>query len=144
VNATVRLPRPIGWRIVAAGAVLLAIWAGYLTMSAHYARPWLGAGDARWLEPSHQVYAVAATLVVETLAVIATLGARFRFGLIARAELLVAVMIASAICACGMRTAFDVVAEWNVLVVLWLVAVVVAIKVARVWRELLARRRRGF
>ncbi|HEX4455433.1 MAG TPA: hypothetical protein VH143_31455 [Kofleriaceae bacterium] len=124
-------PRPIGWKLVAAGVVVLACWAGYDSFQAQH--PW------------HQIYATVATLVIETLAVIATLAARFRFRLIARAELLVPVMFASAIGIVGTRESIlESVATWNGLVALWLAAVIVAIKAARIWRELLARHRRGF
>jgi hypothetical protein len=134
LDATLLPPRPIGWKLVAAGVVLLAIWAGYETVCGTWPRS----------HASHRVYATVATLGVETLAVIATLAARVRFGLTARAGVVVAVMIVSAAGVIGTSTVLDTLGVWNGLIAVWLAIVIVAVKAARVWRELLARHRRGF
>jgi hypothetical protein len=147
LEATAAAPRPIGWKLVAVGVALLAIWAAYMTISDTsqvHTRPWLGPRYDSTLQPWRRTYATIATLAVETLAVIATLAARVRFGLIARATVLVALMIVSAIGVIGTSAIVETVAAWNGLVVLWLTAVMVAIQAARIWRELVARHRRGF
>jgi hypothetical protein len=147
VEMTALPPRPIGWKLVAAIVVLFALWACYATItdtSKVYTRSWLGERYMSTFQPWRRTYSTVATLVVETLAVVALLAARVRFGLISRAVLIVAFMIASAIGVIGTSEIFETVAAWNGLVVLWLATVVVAITAARIWRELTARRRRGF
>jgi hypothetical protein len=134
LDATLLPTRPVGWKLVAAGVVLLAIGAGYETLC----------DVSPGVHARHHVYATVATLGVEMLAVIAMLAARVRFGLIARAAVIVAVMMVSAAGVIGTSTVLDTLAAWNGLVAVWLAIVSVAIKAARIWRELGARRRRGF
>ncbi len=144
LEATFVAPRPIGWKLVAVGVVVLAIWAGYVTAcdtSQVHTRPWLGPRYDSTFQPWRRTYATIAMLVVETLAVIATLAARVRFGLIARAQLLIALMIVSAIGVIGTSAFLETIAPWNGLVVLWLAAVSVAIKAARIWRGISCERR---
>ncbi|HEY1548075.1 MAG TPA: hypothetical protein VGG28_09645 [Kofleriaceae bacterium] len=147
LEVTALPPRPIGWKLVAAGVVVIAIWAAYLTLVDHsqvHTRAWLDPRYMTTYQPWRRTYATLATLVVETLAVSATLAARVRFTLISRATMIVAFMLVSAIGVLGTSEIVDTVAAWNGLVVVWLAAVIVAIKAARIWRELVARHRRGF
>jgi hypothetical protein len=147
LEPTILASRPVGWKLVAAGVVLFAIWACYVTIvdsSKVHTRVWLGGRYMSTFQPWRRTYATVATLVVETLAVTATLAARVRFSLVSRAVLIVAFMIVSVIGVIGTSEIFETAAAWNALVVGWLAVVIVAIKAARIWRELSARRRRGF